>query len=92
MNKLCTVKIDWCHIGILGNREIDKSETKLFSTQEKAEQFLVNSGFLYGVPYPFKTCGWYYIRGFKYPVCDRFLIATTEMTIVDAEELCSVGE
>lgn len=52
----------------------------------------VNSGFLYGVPYPFKTCGWYYIRGFKYPVCDRFLIATTEMTIVDAEELCSVGE
>ena len=66
--------------------------TKLFSTQEKAEQFLVNSGFLYGVPYPFKICGWYYIRGFKFPVCDRFLIATTEMTIVDAEELCSVGE
>ena len=91
-NKLCTVKIDWCHLGLFGNKEIEKSETKLFSTQEKAEQFLVNSGFLYGVPYPFKICGWYYIRGFKFPVCDRFLIATTEMTIVDAEELCSVGE
>ena len=74
MNKLCTVKIDWCHLGLFGNKEIE------------------NSGFLYGVPYPFKICGWYYIRGFKFPVCDRFLIATTEMTIVDAEELCSVGE
>mgnify|MGYP001631165748 FL=1 len=92
LNKLCTVKIDWCHLDLFGNKEIEKSETKLFSTQEKAEQFLVNSGFLYGVPYPFKICGWYYIRGFKFPVCDRFLIATTEMTIVDAEELCSVGE
>ena len=57
MNKLCTVKIDWCHLGLFGNKEIEKSETKLFSTQEKAEQFLVNSGFLYGVPYPFKICG-----------------------------------
>ena len=34
MNKLCTVKIDWCHLGLFGNKEIEKSETKLFSTQE----------------------------------------------------------
>ena len=29
MNKLCTVKIDWCHLGLFGNKEIEKSETKL---------------------------------------------------------------
>ena len=32
MNKLCTVKIDWSHLGLFGNKEIEKSETKLFST------------------------------------------------------------
>lgn len=92
MGELCTVKIDCCHIGLLGNKEIEKSEIKLFSTQEKAEQFLVDSGFLYGVPYPFKTCGWYYTRGFSYPVSDRFLTATIEMIMVDTEDLYCVGE
>ena len=29
MNKLCTVKIDWCHLDLFGNKEIEKSETKL---------------------------------------------------------------
>ena len=24
MNKLCTVKIDWCHLGLFGNKEIEK--------------------------------------------------------------------
>lgn len=48
MNESCTVKIDYCFVGILSNKEIEKSEVKLFSTQEKAEEFLVDSGFVYG--------------------------------------------
>lgn len=33
-------------MGILGNKEIEKSEVKLFSTQENSEEFLVDSGFI----------------------------------------------
>lgn len=40
MNKLCTVKIDWCHLGLFGNKEIEKSETKLFQHKKRQSNFL----------------------------------------------------
>ena len=35
MNKLCTVKIDWCHLDLFGNKEIEKSENKAFFNTRK---------------------------------------------------------
>lgn len=37
-----------------------RSVVKAFSSIGKAEEFLVELGFVYGTPYPFRIAGWYH--------------------------------
>lgn len=45
---------------------------KVFSSEEKAKEALVDMGFVYGKPYPFNVAGWYHKKQQKHPNFDLY--------------------
>ena len=85
MTEYYIVTIYYCIAGIFGNREIKKTEIKLFSTEELAIEFLARHGFVYGAPYPFKMIGWYKYIGHDIATITRFLNA--DITRIELDDL-----
>ena len=67
--------------------KFEKSDVKVFTTEERAEEFLIENGFVYGCPRPFKCRGWYYDRNVNADVIapSRFVFATVDKVIIDEE-------
>lgn len=54
------------------DKQIEKTEVKVFSTEELAIEFLAKNGFVYGAPYPFKQIGRYYSKNINVTI-DRMV-------------------
>ena len=82
------VTIEYCTA--LFSKEIEKTEVKVFSTEELAKVFLVKNGFVYGAPYPFKYIGWYYSRSVNQTIdiINRFITASITKLEIDDESVC----
>lgn len=77
------VNIYFCYLGIIGDREVEKVVQKIFTTEDKAIEYLVKNQFVYGTPYPFRFAGWYRSDG-GIPIT-RFLNADIRKVIVNDE-------
>lgn len=67
---------------MLGQRKIEKTSSKVFSTKEKAVDYLIENGFVYGAPYPFNYVDWY--KYYDAVVRTKFLTADiTEVELND---------
>lgn len=87
MEKVYLVMIKY-HRNAHGNDFQKRQLAKVFSTEEKAEEFLMKLGFVYGTPYPFRIAGWYHYKTKKhanfeiYDVFD-YIEATIDTMAID---------
>lgn len=87
MDKVFVVKINFLrHLRFTGN--LERCEVKLFSTEEKAEQFLLDSDFVFGTSCYFNGIGWHHKGSTRLQdcICPMLIYADILETEIDAEE------
>lgn len=85
MNDIHVVTIEYCMA--IFDKQIKKTEVKVFSTEELAIEFLTKNGFVFGAPYPFKQIGWYYFKNINGLIdrITRFITANITRVKLDDE-------
>lgn len=91
MEKLVVVTITY-HRNMHGNDFINEMVVRLFSTKNKAEDFLVKEGFLYGKPYPFNVTGWYHSKWTIHPNFDLYDIIDYISAEIEEAEVDQTSE
>lgn len=88
MKEIYEVTIEYCSVAF--DKQIEKTEVKVFSTEELAIEFLTKNGFVYGAPYPFKQIGWYYSENINVTIdrMIRFITASITKVKLDDEAIC----
>ena len=88
MEEVYEVTIEYCRVDF--DKQIEKTEVKVFSTEELAIEFLENNGFVYGAPYPFKQIGWYYSKNINVTRdrMTRFITASITKVKFDDTSIC----
>lgn len=88
MKEIYEVTIEYCKVAF--DKQIEKTEVKVFSTEELAVEFLTKNGFVYGAPYPFKQIGWYYSKNINVTIdrMTRFITASITKVKLDDEAIC----
>lgn len=70
------VKISYYRI-MFGD-ELQKTDERLFSSIDKAKDFLVRNEFIYGCPFGFKRAGWYHCSYINRSCITDIVVATIE--------------
>lgn len=90
MNEIFIVNI--CYIrNIHGDDHVKRTIAKVFSSKEKAKDFLVNMGFVYGKPYPFIVAGWYHNKQTKHPNFDLYDIFDYVKADIECAEIDKIN-
>lgn len=89
MKEMYVVKIEYL-IHMKFSADMLQCDVKLFSSKEKAEEFLIKNGFVYGESYYFTKPGWYHINCIKCRLFDvnRLLCASISKTRIDEDKYC----
>ncbi len=89
MKELYVVKIKYLLHMKFAAKELG-CDVKLFSSKEKAEEFLIKNGFVYGISYFFNEPGWYHINCIKPSLFDinRLVSASIDKIKIDEGKNC----